>query len=122
MLNGFVGEFLILSGSMQSFYPHHVLWTVVATTGVITGAAYMLWMIQRVFYGSIGVRPSEVSGWDLTAREHLELWPFVALFLAMGVASPLWMRAIDTYGTHAVSAGSMLASHDVIITASKEAR
>ena len=58
----------------------------------------MLWMIQRVFYGRLGLRPEEVTGWDLTAREHLELWPFAALFLIMGVASPLWMRAIDTYG------------------------
>jgi NADH-quinone oxidoreductase subunit M len=98
MLNGFVGEFLILSGSMQSTVTHHIAWTVVATTGVITGAAYMLWMIQRVFYGSLGVRPQEVQGWDLTPREHIELWPFAILFLVMGVASPLWMRAIDTYG------------------------
>ena len=49
MLNSFVGEFLILAGSMQS--PHHVAWTVLATTGVILSAAYMLLMIQRVFYG-----------------------------------------------------------------------
>ena len=98
MLNGFVGEFLILSGSMQSIITHHIFWTVFAATGVIFGASYLLWMIQRVFYGKLGVRPDEVPGWDLTAREHLELWPFAALFLAMGVASPLWMRAIDTYG------------------------
>ena len=106
MLNGFVGEFLILSGAMQSFAAHHVFWTVVGTTGVIFGAAYMLWMIQRVFYGSLGLRPDEVRGWDLTAREHLELWPFAALFLLMGVASPLWMRAIDSYGvrTEAIAA------------------
>ena len=45
MLNGFVGEFLILAGTMQSLIPHHIAWTVVATTGVILGAAYMLWMI-----------------------------------------------------------------------------
>jgi len=99
MLNGFVGEFLILSGTMQSTIAHHITWTVVGTTGVIFGAGYMLWMIQRVFYGKLGVRSEEVKGWDLTAREHLELWPFAALFLIMGVASPLWMRAIDTYGT-----------------------
>jgi NADH-quinone oxidoreductase subunit M len=98
MLNGFVGEFLILSGSMQSIATHHILWTVLASTGVIFGASYLLWMIQRVFYGKLGVRPDEVPGWDLTAREHLELWPFAALFLLMGIASPLWMRAIDTYG------------------------
>jgi NADH-quinone oxidoreductase subunit M len=98
MLNGFVGEFLILSGTMSSIVTHHILWTVIAATGVIFGATYMLWMIQRVFYGSNGVRTQEVKGWDLCAREHLELWPFAALFLIMGVASPLWMRAIDTYG------------------------
>jgi NADH-quinone oxidoreductase subunit M len=101
MLNGFVGEFLILSGSMQAIGLHHTLWTVVGTTGVIFGAAYMLWMIQRVFYGKVGLRPEVVRGWDLTAREHLELWPFAALFLVMGVASPLWMRAIDGFGANA---------------------
>jgi NADH-quinone oxidoreductase subunit M len=106
MLNGFVGEFLILSGSMQSIAAHHILWTVLATTGVIFGASYLLWMIQRVFYGSIGVRPDEVPGWDLTAREHLELWPFAALFLIMGIASPFWMRAIDTYA--ASTAGKLV--------------
>jgi NADH-quinone oxidoreductase subunit M len=98
MLSGFVGEFLILSGSMQSFAAHHTLWTVVGTTGVIFGASYLLWMIQRIFYGSLGIRPEEVQGWDLSVREHIELWPLAALFLIMGVASPLWMRAIDTYG------------------------
>ncbi len=98
MLNGFIGEFLILNGAMQSITKHHVLWTVVATTGVILSSAYMLWMIQRVFYGKLGVRPAEVTGWDLTAREHLELCPLVALFLIMGVASPFWMKAIDTFG------------------------
>jgi NADH-quinone oxidoreductase subunit M len=99
MLNGFVGEFLILAGSMQAIGLHHTLWTVIATTGVIFGAGYMLWMIQRVFYGNLGLRSEEVTGWDLSAREHIELWPLAALFLIMGVASPLWMRAIDTYGT-----------------------
>jgi NADH-quinone oxidoreductase subunit M len=106
MLNGFVGEFLILSGSMQSIVTHHIFWTVFAATGVIFGASYLLWMIQRVFYGKLGVRPDEVPGWDLTAREHLELWPFAALFLLMGVASPFWMRAIDTYG--AATAGKVV--------------
>jgi NADH-quinone oxidoreductase subunit M len=98
MLSGFVGEFLILAGSMQAVFAHHILWTVVGTTGVIFGAAYMLWMIQRIFYGASGLRPEEVHGWDLTPREHLELWPFAVLFLIMGIASPYWTRAIDTFG------------------------
>ena len=104
MLNSFVGEFLILSGSMQSTVTNHHLWTAVATSGVILSAAYMLRMIQRVFYCELGPKPQAVAGWDLDAREHLALWPVVALFLAMGLASPLWMRAIDTYGASAASA------------------
>ena len=56
MLNSFVGEFLILSGSMQAnLSAHHTAWTVLATTGVILSAAYMLTMIQRIFYGHLGV-------------------------------------------------------------------
>jgi NADH-quinone oxidoreductase subunit M len=105
MLNGFVGEFLILSGGMQTYFPHHIIWTIIATTGVIFGASYMLWMIQRVFYGSLGHRPQEVSGWDLSPREHAELWPLAILFLLMGVASPVWMKAIDTFGAPMHHAG-----------------
>jgi NADH-quinone oxidoreductase subunit M len=110
MMSGFVGEFLILTGTMQSVASHHILWTVVATTGVIFSASYMLWMIQRVFYGALGYRPEEVGGWDLCAREHLELWPLAALFLIMGLASPLWMKAIDTYGAVTASTSSAAAS------------
>jgi NADH-quinone oxidoreductase subunit M len=95
MLNGFVGEFLILSGSMQSPFGHRHFWTAFATLGVILGAAYMLTMIQRVFYNNLGPKPQKLVGWDLDAREHLALWPLAILFLIMGVASPVWMKAID---------------------------
>jgi NADH-quinone oxidoreductase subunit M len=84
---------------MQSTITHHTRWTVLATTGVILTASYMLWMIQRVFYGESNFNTADVPAPDLDAREHLALWPMVALMLAMGVASPLWMRAIDTAGT-----------------------
>jgi NADH-quinone oxidoreductase subunit M len=63
-------------------------------------------MIQRVFYADLGPTTGSVPGWDLDGREHLALWPMVALFLALGVASPLWMRAIDTYGAPAAGAPS----------------
>jgi len=109
MLNSFVGEFLILSGSMQSAFANHHLWTAVAATGVILSATYMLRMLQRVFYCDVGPKPQAVAGWDLDAREHLALWPVVALFLAMGLFSPLWMRAIDTYGA-AMSSSTSAAS------------
>jgi NADH-quinone oxidoreductase subunit M len=98
MLSSFVGEFLILSGSMQSGFGHQHLWTTLATMGVIFSAAYMLSMIQRVFYCGIGSKPDRMIAYDLDSREHLAMWPLVALFLVMGVASPLWMRAIDAFG------------------------
>jgi len=96
MLNSFVGEFLILSGSMQS--GHHVAWTVIATTGVILSAAYMLLMIQRVFYGYLGVVSEEITPRDLNAREHLAVWPLV-----MGIASPFWMKTLDVNATEMAS-------------------
>jgi NADH-quinone oxidoreductase subunit M len=95
MLNSFVGEFLILSGSMQSPFAHRHFWTALSTLGVILSAAYMLTMIQRVFYSNLGPKPQRIDGWDLDAREHLALWPLAILFLVMGVASPMWMKAID---------------------------
>jgi NADH-quinone oxidoreductase subunit M len=91
MLNGFVSEFLILSGS----FPGHVAWVSAATAGVILSAAYMLWMIQRVFYGSQSNMVTDLNVADMNAREQIAVWPMAALMLVMGVASPLWMRAID---------------------------
>lgn len=99
MLNGFVGEFLVLSGSMQSAIAHHIGWTVLATTGVILTASYMLGMIQRIFYGDLSHRATQVAPLDLNAREHLALWPLVALFLFMGIASPVFMNIINTAAT-----------------------
>ena len=91
LLNGFVGEFLILSGS----FPGHVAWVSAATVGVILSAAYMLWMIQRVFYGDVSKMVTELNVVDMGVREHVAVWPMAVLMLVMGVASPIWMRAID---------------------------
>ncbi len=98
MLNNFVGEFLILSGAMQSTIPHHILWTTLATTGVILSAAYMLWMIQRVFYGALNPNTATRKTKDLDLREHLALWPLALTFVVLGLASPVFLRAIDPAG------------------------
>jgi NADH-quinone oxidoreductase subunit M len=91
LLNGFVGEFLILSGS----FPGHVAWVSAATAGVILSAAYMLWMIQRVFYGTESTMVTKATTADMNARELIAVWPMALLMLVMGVASPLWIRAIN---------------------------
>ena len=115
MLNSFVGEFLILSGSMQSTFAHHHFWTALATTGVILSAAYMLSMIQRVFYCNLGPKPERIASRDLDVREHVALWPLVALFLIMGVASPIWLKAIDgavlTMANHPTAVNALQPNH-----------
>ncbi len=92
ILNGFVGEFLVLSSAFAT----HTAWGAVATLGVIASAAYMLTMVQKVFYGKQSALVQGRFGIpDVTAREHLTIWPFMVLLLAMGIASPYWMRAIN---------------------------
>jgi NADH-quinone oxidoreductase subunit M len=90
LLNGFVGEFLVLSGSFQVSKVAGVL----AATGVIWSACYMLWMYQRVFYGAVNT-PANAPLLDLSARESLALWPTAVMAVVMGVASPLWIRPME---------------------------
>lgn len=99
ILNGFVGEFLILSGGFVA----HPRWVAGATVGVIVGAAYLLTMVQRVFYGPVSTLVSGRATPDVKLREHLALWPMALLMLVMGVASPYWMKAIDEAVTNLVS-------------------
>src|SRR5205807_10330793 len=94
LLNGFVGEFLVLSGTAQSGLPLSNWYTVLGTTGVIWGAAYLLWMYQKVFYGPIKHQENNRL-LDIGGREQISLWPLVAMALIMGVASPLWMNSIN---------------------------
>jgi NADH-quinone oxidoreductase subunit M len=84
LLNGFIGEGIILMGTFQA-YP----WAaVVATTGIILGAAYMLWMFQRVMFGPISKVNEEMS--DMNTREILTFAPLVAAALWIGLyPSPL---------------------------------
>ncbi len=97
ILNGFVGEFLVLSSAFAT----HVAWGTVATLGVITSAAYALTFIQKVFYGRQSTLVSHrINVRDVNGREHVMLWPFIVLMLVMGVASPYWMRAITPAVAH----------------------
>ncbi|MEP6637312.1 MAG: NADH-quinone oxidoreductase subunit M, partial [Acidobacteriota bacterium] len=84
-LNGFVGEFLIMLGSWTSTAIRHSwIVTMLAATGVIWAAVYMLWMLQRVVFGRITNSENARLG-DLTAREIGLLIPLLLLILFMGV-------------------------------------
>ncbi|HSZ60508.1 MAG TPA: NADH-quinone oxidoreductase subunit M [Terriglobales bacterium] len=90
LLNGFIGEFLVLSGAFQA----RPIYGVLAATGVIWSACYLLWMYQRVFFGQV---KHEVNNRlpDLNVRERAALAPIAIAALVMGVAPMVWLGAID---------------------------
>lgn len=83
LTNGFVGEFLILLGAFGA----HKGFAAVAVLGVILGAAYMLWMVKKVFFGEESqlVTDHKKAGLDLNRREWLVLSPLVVLIFWMGI-------------------------------------
>jgi NADH-quinone oxidoreductase subunit M len=78
-LNGFVGEFLILIGS----FPTARWWTVIAATGVILAALYLLWAYQRVFHGEVD--DANRSFPEIRVREVAVLAPFIAAIVFTGI-------------------------------------
>ncbi len=78
--SGFVGEFMVILGAIQANFWYAFL----ASTTLIFGAAYTLWMIKRVFYGEIA--NANVAGLkDLNKREFLILATLALLVLALGI-------------------------------------
>jgi NADH-quinone oxidoreductase subunit M len=99
MLNGFVGEFLILSSTFTGVSRG---WAIAAALGVILGAAYVLWLVQRLFYGSESTLASMPAN-DLHFGELAVLWPLAVLMLVMGVAPNFWIRSIEPSAKPATS-------------------
>src|SRR6185312_17477714 len=91
VLNSFVGEFLILSSAFTQIRRG---WAVAATFGTILSAGYMLWLVQRLFYGQPGALAARTQARDLRFHELAAITPLAVLMLAMGVAPMLWMKAI----------------------------
>jgi len=96
MLGGFVGEFIILSSTFTGVSRS---WTIAAALGVILGAAYMLWLVQRIFYGPESPLTASRPGNDLHPGQLAVLAPLAVLMLVMGLAPSFWLAAIQT-GVH----------------------
>jgi NADH-quinone oxidoreductase subunit M len=77
--NGFIGEFLIILGGFRASQLAGVL----AATGVIIGAGYMLWLYQRVFFMETNPKVSGIS--DIDVREIITLLPMVILIFWIGI-------------------------------------
>jgi NADH-quinone oxidoreductase subunit M len=89
--NGFVGEFLILLGAFKA----NPVYGAIATTGVILGAVYMLWMFQRVMFGVI-TKEENKNLKDLDSREVTILVCMVFFIILMGVYPKMFFNKMDT--------------------------
>jgi len=80
LLNGFIGEFMILMAA----YAANKLWAYWAVSGVVLGAAYLLWLYQRVFWGKLTNEENQHLK-DLNLRELATLLPLVVLCFWIGI-------------------------------------
>jgi NADH-quinone oxidoreductase subunit M len=93
MLNGFVGEFLILVGT----FVHHANWASWAATGIILSAVYLLWAYQRVFFGGV----TQENNRSLPDANPLERGILVAMAVVI-----LWMGIGSAAFTHRTEASA----------------
>jgi NADH-quinone oxidoreductase subunit M len=122
LLNGFVGEFLILIGTYTStVLPHARLFASLAAIGMILSAVYMLWMYQRVIYGEV-TNPANQKLADLSLREKLALAPIIALVFVMGVYPNLFLsrsyatiQALKAPFSQAVDAAEMSPAAETLV-------
>ena len=90
-LNGFVGEFLTLLGAFNSPFLNSWAYTIIAATGVIFAAVYLLWMFQRVMFGE-NHNPKNHGLKDINKREWLILVPMVLFIVWIGVHPGTFMN------------------------------
>src|SRR5499425_166019 len=97
-LNGFIGEFLILQGVFVT----SKVWAAFAASGVVLGAAYMLYLYQRTMFGKIE-NPKNERLLDLTNREFATFAPLLVLAVWMGIYPAPFLRRIEASVQHIVA-------------------
>ncbi len=90
LLNGFIGEFTILRGT----YEVSIKYTAWASFGIILGAAYLLWLYQRVMFGPV-TNPANEHMEDLNAREYATLIPLIILCFWIGIYPKPLFRVLE---------------------------
>ncbi|MFW0776611.1 MAG: NADH-quinone oxidoreductase subunit M [Rickettsiales bacterium] len=96
--SGFVGEFLILMGAFKA----NTFVAFLATTGVVLGAAYMLWLYRRVIFGEI--TNAQVSAMkDMNVRELVIFVPLVVLVLWIGLYPQPYLHAMEASMAHLIT-------------------
>src|ERR1700730_13737052 len=98
LLNGFVGEFTILQGTFME----QRAWAVWAVTGVVLGAAYLLWLYQRGFFGKV-TSPKNEKLHDLTPREVATFVPLIIMAFWIGLYPKPFFQILEQPVNHLVS-------------------
>jgi len=96
-LNGFIGEFLILQGA----FIYSKVWAAFAASGVVLGAAYMLYLYQRTMFGKIE-NPKNEHLLDLSHREFATFAPLLVLAVWMGLYPAPFLRRLESTVNHIV--------------------
>ncbi|MBI3262220.1 MAG: NADH-quinone oxidoreductase subunit M [Acidobacteria bacterium] len=97
-LNGFIGEFLILQGA----FVKSRLWAAVAASGIVLGAAYMLWLYQRTMFGKVE-NPKNEQLADLSVRELATFAPLIILAVWIGLYPAPFLTRLETSVTRVLA-------------------
>jgi NADH-quinone oxidoreductase subunit M len=103
---GFMGEVMIFFGAFQSSSVNGLIpvWmAIMATSGLLLGAAYYLWTIQRMFYGPFSVKNVTADLTDLNTREYSMLLPLALAALVFGVLPQLLLNYINPFASEFVN-------------------
>ncbi len=104
MLNGFIGEFLVLS---STFTGVSMGWAATATAGVILSAAYLLTLTQKLFYGPAPEATATKPSLLLDLREKLILYSLATIMLVMGIFPNLWLTGIESQSRETIGWASL---------------
>jgi len=98
LLNGFVGEFTILQGTFMENWK----WALWAVPGVVLAAAYLLWLYQRVFFGTV-TNPKNEKLHDLTPREVATFVPLLIMAFWIGLYPKPFFQILEQPVNHTIA-------------------
>src|SRR5450432_1477337 len=98
LLNGFVGEFTILQGTFMENWR----WGAWAVPGVVLAAAYLLWLYQRVFFGTV-TNPKNEKLHDLTPREVATFVPLIVMAFWIGLYPKPFFQILEQPVNHTIA-------------------
>jgi NADH-quinone oxidoreductase subunit M len=128
-LNGFIGEFVILQGTFEE----NKVWAAFGVTGIVLGAAYLLWLYQRTMFGTLD-NPKNKTLKDVNFRETVTLLPLIGLAFWIGLYPSPFFRIMDKsverivmrvrpdyYTTRAVTPAAQIPVPEAVATAEEVA-